>query len=112
MLYGASSLCARAPRALSSAMIRSDAPTSSATSLVVEVLITNSKGVFGGRKEKKARKGKWYKMVSLFSLSFLSSPKRPCRNFLIHPTTTPTFLSFLFFLIHNLTIITSMLLFI
>ena len=49
--------------------------------MVVEVLIKNSDGVFGGRKEKKARKGKCYKMVSLFSLSFLSSPKDLVGNF-------------------------------
>ena len=66
--------------------------------MVVEVLIKNSDGVFGGRKEKKARKGKWYKMVSLFSLSFLSPPKRLGRKFLIHPKTTPTFLFFFSFL--------------
>ena len=33
--------------------------------MVVEVLIKNSDGVFGGRKEKKARKGKWYKRVTM-----------------------------------------------
>ena len=32
--------------------------------MVVEVLIKNSDGVFGGRKEKKTRKGKWYKRVT------------------------------------------------
>ena len=66
--------------------------------MVVEVLIKNSDEVFSGKKGKKARKGKWYKMVSLFSLSFLSSPKRLCRTFLINPTTTPTFLVFFSFL--------------
>ena len=70
--------------------------------MVVEVLIKNSDGVFGGKKEKKARKGKLYKMVSLFSLSFLSSPKRLGRKFLINPTTTPTILVFFSFLIITL----------
>ena len=47
----------------------------------VEVLIKNSDGVFGGRKEKKARKGKWYKWFPFSRFPFFPPPKDFAGNF-------------------------------